>query len=205
MSKKTKERILNTALSLFNEQGEANITTNAIALEMDISPGNLHYHFKTKEVLVESLIRRFYASVSALMVLDAEEKVDVLVGWMRVHLLFELMWKHRFAYLDLTRLISKYPAIRANTANLLHEKISVTLKGLNMIDLQATDTEKDTLSRNMVALMSYWISFELACGVEGESEARFARGTWQVASLVIPYLNSEDKAAVKELAGDYLD
>ena len=45
---KTKEKIINTAVELFNNHGTKSITTNHIAKKIEISPGNLYYHFKNK-------------------------------------------------------------------------------------------------------------------------------------------------------------
>src|SRR6266536_2569583 len=55
---KTRDRILETALRLFNEEGAAKVPTNRIATELEMSPGNLYYHFRQKEQLVDRLLRR---------------------------------------------------------------------------------------------------------------------------------------------------
>ncbi|HGY0963944.1 TPA: TetR/AcrR family transcriptional regulator, partial [Vibrio cholerae] len=52
---KTKDRIVHAALELFNQQGERNITTNHIAAHIEISPGNLYYHFRNKQEIVRDI------------------------------------------------------------------------------------------------------------------------------------------------------
>ena len=60
--RQTKEWILETACRLFNEYGTAAISTKRIAKEMGISPGNLYYHFKNKELPIEGHLYDLYRS-----------------------------------------------------------------------------------------------------------------------------------------------
>ncbi len=56
MKKDIKNEILETGMRLFRKQGYANVSMRNIADALGMSVGNLTYHFKKKEELIESVI-----------------------------------------------------------------------------------------------------------------------------------------------------
>ena len=110
---KTRDRILLCTLELFNEHGESNVTTLEIANELEISPGNLYYHFKGKEALLDALVDDFVLSTRSLLLSDDNpDDVEPEDLWLLLHLLFEAIATHRFLFQDLSNLMSRYPALR---------------------------------------------------------------------------------------------
>ena len=57
--RRTAERILEVTLDLFNRFGEPNVSTTLIAAELEISPGNLYYHYPAKDARINTLFDRY--------------------------------------------------------------------------------------------------------------------------------------------------
>lgn len=54
----TKNRILDTAEKLFAKQGFAATSLRAIIKEADVNTASVHYHFGSKEGLIEAVLKR---------------------------------------------------------------------------------------------------------------------------------------------------
>lgn len=54
----TRTRIVDAAIALFNRHGVAAISTNHVAAALEISPGNLYYHFRNKDEIVRAAFDR---------------------------------------------------------------------------------------------------------------------------------------------------
>ena len=103
---KTRDRILHTSLALFNEEGEEQTTTIDIANEMDISPGNLYYHFKGKDEIIRELFQQYELALGDTLTAPIENPLNpdrstVEYNWFFLHVVLEEMYNYRFFYHNL--------------------------------------------------------------------------------------------------------
>jgi AcrR family transcriptional regulator len=111
MARDTRHRILVASLLLFNEQGVPRTTINDIADEIDISPGNLHYHFRRKEEIVDALTAEFQADARKVLHPPDGETVSLDDFWWFLHHLLELKGAYRFMLTDTEVLADEYPKV----------------------------------------------------------------------------------------------
>ncbi len=93
---KTRDRILFTSLTLFNEEGEAHTTTIDIANELDISPGNLYYHYKGKDQIIAELFQQYELALSSTLTAPIEkplsgESGNIEDNWYYLYVVLEVV------------------------------------------------------------------------------------------------------------------
>ena len=208
--RRTRERILETGLALFNRFGAPQVTTADIADEMEISPGNLYYHFANKEEIVFELYTRYEADVLPLYADRGGRALDVDDLWLWLHLLFESMWKYRFLYRDIEALTSQNAKLGARFGALLRTSASTVLQlchGLTKAAaMRASERELESLAQNVVLVATYWSSYDRVRrgAAEAATEGDAGRAAYQVLALFAPYLDGDARAYFDRLAADYL-
>jgi AcrR family transcriptional regulator len=207
-SNTTRERILQTSLALFNAQGLAAVSTHRIAAELEISPGNLHYHFKAKQLIVDRLFRRFEDRLELLNASsDTVRAIDDL--WLALHLRFEAIDAYRFVYRDMAYLSGEYPELGLRAQSLTAQNLLAaqalceTLLAAGVID--ATAEEAQMLALQMVFTTTCWLSFErLVPGRDALQQADPGLAAFYTLTLVSPYVSRESRAYLDYLRGKYL-
>ncbi len=210
--RRTAERIATVSLDLFNRYGEPNVSTTLISSELNISPGNLYYHFPAKDQLVSHLFDNYKEDI--LKLLDASQDVkDVEDAWFFLHSLFELIWEHRFLYRDLNDLLSKNRHLETNFKHILEVKTSSLHQLLQALANQGLIRNEPetftTLSASMSVVVTYWLSYEYVRNprhaMEPESAGdALARGARHVLLLLAPYLeNEQERLHLMQLTNAY--
>ena len=209
--RRTAERILETALALFNRYGEPHVSTGQIAAELGISPGNLHYHHPSKDGLVNTLFDQ-YAGAQAGLLPAADGVRDVEDAWFFVHSLIERIWEYRFLYRDLSLLLSRNRHLEAGMRQVLLAQtaaLSRLLDGLQRSgSLRLPENEADHVATRQVVLLSYWLSYEYALdprhALEPEGlQAAVLRGAGQALGLLLPYLLAAQQEHLRHLLRAY--
>ncbi|MCC5864990.1 MAG: TetR/AcrR family transcriptional regulator [Wenzhouxiangella sp.] len=205
MARDTRQRIMTMALALFNEEGEPNVTTNRIADELEISPGNLHYHFRTKSDLIEALFGQFEQRMLELLATPDERQPDIEDIWLFLHLCFETIGEFRFLYRDLTDLCGRHRGVHQRFRAILNLSMNTArglMDGLAAAgQLEASSLEMSALVRNIVLVSTCWLAFDQV--IERDGEGRPDRAVWQVMSLLSPYLAGDSRDQLLALARQY--
>lgn len=203
---KTKDRILFKSLELFNELGEPNVTTLLISDELDISPGNLYYHFKSKSDILTNLFNWYEQEINNLLEVP-DTPMDIEDQWFFLHLIFETIAKYRFLYQDVVHVLKRHDNIRLRFNRIISKKRKASLKILHSLqeqgNLKANDSEIDALCENIVLTATFWLNYAIISQHE-LSEDVLARGVYQVISLVAPFLDNEQRQLLDELKKAYL-
>jgi AcrR family transcriptional regulator len=208
--RQTRERILTTSLALFNAQGEPNVTTNQIADELEISPGNLYYHFRNKEDIVEHVFARFEARMNQTLQVPEGRLPNLEDVWMQLHLVFQCMWDYRFLYRDLVDILSRNRKLKTHFARILNRAATSAgevLRGLAEAGvLRATRDEIRATAENVLLVATFWLNFSIVRNARPQTEQEQedpTRGIYQVMLLIAPFLRDAERAHLNTLAQAY--
>jgi AcrR family transcriptional regulator len=177
----TQQIILDAAVELFNQWGTPEISTNRVAAYCGVSRGHLHYHFHTKQELIQCILARLSNEMAARWQEDLSHPTMVRLAEMFARQAL-LTQRYRFFFREQAYLLR--------------------------IDPQLRQRYRDVVQRRVKALEGYFLELdrlgELCLGSDRELVRSLVRGTWIIADN---WLNSveflEQDAALDAIAAGY--
>ena len=206
---KTRQRIVQASLEMFNQQGERTVSTNHIAAYMEISPGNLYYHFANKQEIVAELFAEYERGVDNF--LRPPQSSSVGVDDMRFYLqcLFESNWNYRFFYRDLEHLLDSDRQLAERYRQFSRRCLA---QGQGILDafaqagvLRLQPGQAEALALNSWIILTSWTRFLVTAQETSAqlSEAVVKRGIFQVLTMVMGFVSEPWRAAVNALHDEF--
>ena len=205
---KTKDRIIEASIELFNSQGERNVTTNHIASHLNISPGNLYYHFRNKEEIIRNIFSKYadHMQVSFEPVKPSQDATQILTNYLDA--VFSALYHFNFLYDNLPVIMARDPELRTQYLqihNKMMEKIHhviVSLQVANVIDMDKDDI--DELANIIKQQVTFWISY---CKTSSEdavvTDQLIYQGLMKVLLLFKPYVTEDFRPTYVEITAKY--
>ena len=203
MTMRTVERILNASLQLFNTQGVARVTTNAIADAAELSVGNLYYHFKNKDEILIALFDEFQSKIIELLDLESAQcNLEQWVQWWQHW--FSAVELYSFVFHDQSYLKNQSSTIEHRYRNLISrvEKIQFaifqTLKTRG--ELIATLGDAERMAKEVTFIAFFWQDFyEIRKGQSSLVRSSYESALQQTLGLLLPYMAATEQLKVEHL------
>ena len=183
-----RECIKNQCRLLFNEQGIRNITLRDVAKSLQISYGNVTYHYPTKLHVLKELYHDMVVELTARQrPSDDKELLEYILSLPSISYLIEL--KYLFFSIDYTEIKRNYTALYeeiANATEVRKTKWLIILKKLNSLGVFKRELNDKELYYIMFLSGSIRTAYFQAFPFEAYDEKQYCE---MVNMLLKPYLS----------------
>ncbi len=204
---KTKDRILQISLQLFNERGERSVTTNHIAAEFGISPGNLYYHFRNKHEIIKELMHQYQVETLEMLSLPEDRPLTTNDKINYFQVLSGQLWNYRFIHRDVYHLVESnedfkkiYPRF---AGQVMQQGQRIYQAFVDAGLMKMTPSEIEALIINLWIVLTNWTNFLYMSGHISDNNHLEEKWVWQALRQMVflegPYLMGESRATYEQL------
>jgi len=202
-STRTKEKILLTAIELFNKYTASAISTNHIAAEMNISPGNLYYYFKNKEEIIKEIFLRLAEGADRIWYNPELGKTEEsLIDYFKN--LASHMYAFRFFYLELNVLLKNDPELRKTymeRADRIIQQMKLVFAEFirhNIMKNFESERERIFLLRNIWTVGQMWMTYS-NLKYDNITPEIVNDGVWQMYTVVERLITKKSKIKIEKI------
>ena len=149
------------ATRLFNEKGTSEVSTNHICEALSMSPGNLYYHYRSKEEIIIAILKRMINSWDTA---PPPQKPNMENLFLLFEQILTFLWEYRFIHREISSLYHQIEEFR----EIFKEVQARRMKEIKMV-LQVYSAagilrhmkpkEEERLIRIIWFFSLYWLSY----------------------------------------------
>ena len=200
---KTRDRILDVSLELFNEEGEAPQSAVDISNALEISPGNLYYHFKGKDAIIRALFDRHEEEMRIILRGSKGKVSSIEDNWVYLYIILEEIYDFRFFYRDLGVLLARYPDLAVRYRALNAEKrraVLDLLTGLTADRVIHLDPRlKTALTDQILMTLTFWLANDALDAAPHDGSHLIHKTVFQVMCQIVPYMGEAGIPALSRM------
>lgn len=205
----TRQRIVQAALELFNQQGERETTTNHIAAYLNISPGNLYYHFANKQAIVAELFNQYEQLIAQFLQRPGDRALTIADKAILLEALLTALWRYRFLHRDMQHLLDADVQL-AERYQRLARRCLADAQGIYQGFADAGILQIDTVGIEALVLSSWlvltaWIPFvySMQTPTAELTPAVLGRVIYQILMLEREYISTDARPELAVLLEKY--
>ena len=203
---KTKTRILKTALELFNNEGEAQVSAVDVASVMGISPGNLYYHYKGKPEIIDALFEDFEEEIRLILSGPITEPLNLTDNWVYLYIIFEEIYDFRFFYRNMSEILKRVPELKSPFSRILSLKEQTAFSMISALEdggyLTFQEGEKGALAGRIAQHFTFWLQYHDLRHGTTPPKLLIDQGVFTTLIQITPYWTKGDGYA--ELLNEFL-
>jgi AcrR family transcriptional regulator len=203
----TARRILDHAREAFNQRGVAAVGIREIARDLGLSPGNVSYHFPTKEALIAALAEESHAANDAVVQAPAGPlDFERVAGLFRTIMRRDL--ENRWFMADYVGLLRALPALRP-----LHDamqrgrerRVDAIVRRLieaGMLDAERARRASSRLRQQILTQVFFWLPAAILAAPDQDPAERLDGHAAAALALFLPYCTAAGRRQLEALLGD---
>ena len=160
---KTNEKIIDKALTLFTEKGVDQVSSLEISQSLNISYGNLTYHFKKKDDIVLALYAQMQQSLNTSINRLVQCIFEETFYPKLVNEIFDVIWNYRFIYLNINSLMNQFEFICESEKSYYATRIKILNRAKKYLIQEGylkpeINNNYESLIQNLNMILYAWIT-----------------------------------------------
>jgi len=204
---KTKDKIIQASIELFNLLGERNVSTNHIAAHLNISPGNLYYHYRNKDDIIRSIYTLYEQNLDQMFQPQHSDSVGMDEMMYYVDRVFYSMWRFRFFYANLSDILARDKELHQRYLVAQKRLYSRVINSLNEMReqgfLDLDDDMIDDLAQTLKLVVTFWISYQQTQCEDEITQSTISEGVLKVICIFKGHVSDMGRNHLNQIEQNY--